>query len=264
MTIASSVSTEKTTPTGTVSRALRLLALLADADGPVTIKYVSDQMGLAPSTVHRLLGLLKDEGFVADVLESRSYAIGPQFYRVSAQVINGASQMDFIAHALEDLAAAHNETILFGQYLPTENSLSFAIRCDGQQKLLYQIDMHKPLSLVWGASGKAILAQLPEYKVAEILETEGNAPGNDATPPDFNMLINDLRDIRRAEYCVSYGEKLPGSRGIAAPLFDRSGIIGSICLTAPESRNSDSDIDLIGKNLAQRVRQLSHDLGAKF
>ncbi len=264
MTIASSVATEKTTPTGTVSRALRLLALLADADGPVTIKYVSEQMGLAPSTVHRLLGLLKEEGFVADVLDSRSYAIGAQFYRVSAKVVTGASQMDFITDVLKELAAIHDETILFGQYLPTGKSLSFAIRCDGQQKLLYQIDMHQPLSLVWGASGKAILAQLPEYKVAEILEAEGNAPGNGAQPPDFNTLIEELRDIRRAEYCVSYGEKLPGSRGIAAPLFDRSGIIGSICLTAPESRNKDGDIDLIGKNLAQRARQLSHDLGAKL
>jgi DNA-binding IclR family transcriptional regulator len=264
MTIATPVSTQKTTPTGTVSRALRLLALLADADGPVTIKYVSQEMGLAPSTVHRLLGLLKDEGFVADVLETRSYDIGPQFYRVSAQVINGASQLDLISNVLEDLAATHNETILFGQYLPTENSLSFAVRCDGQQKLLYQIDMHKPLSLVWGASGKAILAQLPEYKVAEILDHEGNAPGNGAKPPDFDTLIHELRDIRRAEYCVSYGEKLPGSRGIAAPLFDRSGIIGSICLTAPESRNTDGDIDRIGQSLAQSARQLSHDLGAKL
>lgn len=263
MTTVDSVA-EKVTPTGTVSRALSLLVLLADADGPVTIKYVSERMGLAPSTVHRLLGLLKNEGFVSDVVESRSYDVGPQFYRVSAQVINGASQLDIISDVLEGLAATYNETILFGQYLPTENSLSFAIRHDGQQKLLYQIDMHKPLSLVWGASGKAILAQLPEHKVATILETEGSAPGNGAPPPDFDTLIEELRDIRRAEYCVSYGEKLPGSRGIAAPLFDRSGIVGSICLTAPESRKTDSDIDQIGQNLAQSARQLSHDLGAKL
>lgn len=264
MTISSPIGNDKTAPTGTVSRALHLLALLADAGAPVTIKYASEQMGLPPSTVHRLLGLLKDEGFVTDVLETRSYTIGPQFYRVSAQVVSGSSRMDFIKRVLEELGAVHNETILFGQYLPTENSLSFAIRCDGEQKLLYQIEMHKPLSLVWGASGKAILAQLPEFRVAEILENEGRAPGNGAEPPDFSTLIEELRDIRRAEYCVSYGEKLPGSRGIAVPLFDQSGIIGSICLTAPESRNKEADIESIGKDLAQRARQISHDLGARI
>lgn len=145
------------TPTGTVSRAMRLLTLIADSDEPITIKYITDRMGLAPSTAHRLLRLLKDEGFVADVLPSRRYTIGTQFYRVSSRVVSGASQIDFIERELEELCAIHNETVLFGQYLPTEGNLSFAARRDGQQKLLYQIEMHKPLSLVWGHPEKLFL-----------------------------------------------------------------------------------------------------------
>ncbi len=241
---------------------MRLLTLIADSDNPVTIKYISDRMGLAPSTVHRLLGLLKDEGFVADILPSRSYTIGTQFYRVSSRVVGGASQIDFIERELEELCAIHNETVLFGQYLPTEGNLSFAARRDGQQKLLYQIEMHKPLSLVWGASGKAILAHLAAANVADILARETYAPGNGAPPPDLDTLMAELRDIKRAEYCVSYGEKLPGSRGIAAPLFDRTGIIGSLCLTAPKDRQAETDVDAIGRDLAASARKISHALGA--
>lgn len=263
MSAAGPISGPGTTPTGTVSRAMRLLTLFADAGEPVTIKYISDRTGLAPSTAHRLLGLLKDEGFVVDVLATRSYAIGPQFYRVSARVMSSASQMDFIARVLEDLCETYNETVLFGQYLPSEGSMSFAIRRDGNQKLLYQIEMHKPLSLVWGASGRSILAHLPESTVAEILARETAAPGNGEVPPTLDVLMSDLRDIKNAEYCVTYGQKLPGSRGIATPLFDQSGIIGSLCLTAPETRQRDVDADAIGRDLVANARKISHALGAK-
>lgn len=262
MTVSNPINGHGVTPTGTVSRAMRLLALLADAGKPVTIKYISEQTGLAPSTAHRLLGLLKDEGFVIDVLHSRSYAIGPQFYRVSARVVSSASQMDFIARVLEELCETYNETVLFGQYLASEGSMSFAIRRDGNQKLLYQIEMHTPLSLVWGASGRSILAHLPANKVAEILARETDAPGNGEAPPALNQLMSDLREIKSAEYCVSYGQKLPGSRGIATPLFDQSGIIGSLCLTAPEDRQKDIDVDAIGRDLAAKAGKISHALGA--
>ena len=256
-------SQESAAPTGTVSRALRMLTLLADAETPVTIKQVATQMGLAPSTAHRLLGLLKEEGFVVDVPQTRSYAIGPQFYRVSARVLNSTKHMEFIQKILENICRTYNETVLFGQYIPTSGSLSFDCRRDGQQNLLYQIEMHKPLSLVWGASGKAILAYLPEHIAADILAREGNAPGNNLPPPDWLTLRQQLLDIKRTGYCVSHGEKLPGSRGIAVPVFDRSGVIGSICLTAPQTRQLNADIHEIGQNLAKQARQLSHDLGAE-
>jgi DNA-binding IclR family transcriptional regulator len=252
----------KQTSSGTVSRALNLLSVFADAEGPVTIKFVCDRMGLPPSTVHRLLGLLKDEGFVADVLESRSYKIGPQFYRVSARVVGSSGAHGLIRDVMARIVEAYDETVLFGQYLPTDNSLSFAIRADGGQKLLYQIDMHKPVSLVWGASGKSILAHLPAYRVAEILADEGPAPASGMPPPSLQELSEALRAIRAKGYCVSYGEKLPGSRGIAVPVYDRSGVIGSICMTSPAAAEKKADNDEIGHYLLQQARRLSHDLGA--
>lgn len=252
------------TSTGTVSRALNLLAVLADADGPVTIKYVSEKMGLAPSTAHRLLALLKEEGFVADVIESRSYKIGAQFYRVSSRVVSRAGAHDFIRDVMKGIVETYDETVLFGQYLPTENSLSFAIRCDGGQKLLYQIEMHKPLSLIWGASGKAILAYLPSHRIAEILDAEGAAPGDGTPAPSMSTLNEELKALKSRGYGISYGEKLPGSRGIAVPVYDQSGVIGSICMTSPAGTEKKADNEQIGRDLAARVRRLSHDLGARF
>ena len=43
---------------GTVTRVMKLLACLAEADGEVSIKWLCQSLNLPASTVHRLLTLL--------------------------------------------------------------------------------------------------------------------------------------------------------------------------------------------------------------
>src|SRR3546814_19365323 len=72
--------------TSIISRALYLLALLADAPGPVTVKQVRTDPQVPPSTAHRPLNALAGEGFVA-ASGRRPYRIGPPFHRLSARLI---------------------------------------------------------------------------------------------------------------------------------------------------------------------------------
>lgn len=247
---------------GTVSRALKLLAFIADADGDVTVKQVKEAMGLAPSTVHRLLNLLRHEGFVEAKCKAGTYGIGPQFYRVSARVVNMVPLTELAQPVLDTIVSEYDETVVFGIYLPVERAMSFVARSDGQKKLTYQMDMNKPLSLVWGASGKAILAYLPDEAVADILKSEGASLATRAAPPTLETLREQLADIRHCGYAVSDGEKLSGAEGIAAPVFGTSGVIGSLCLTAPKGRLADTDMQQIGNNIAAHAQTLSKLMGA--
>lgn len=249
--------------TGTVSRALQLLTYLADADGAVTVKDAAIALGLAASTTHRLLNLLKEDGFVSGNPANRSYDIGPQFYRVAARLTNRMGLVNLARDAVQDIAAQYNETVLFGLYLPNERAMSFAARGDGQKALTYRIEMNAPLSLVWGASGKALLAHLPEDEIARILSEEGPAPATGQNTPDFDSLIIELRAVRRNGFCISKGEKLPGALGIAAPVFGPDGVVGSLCLTSPAADLGDRNVTDLGEEIAARADRLSHDLGAK-
>jgi hypothetical protein len=76
---------------GTVSRALSLLSTLADAGGPATIKEVTERMALPPSTVHRLLHLMRVEGFVCacagDQGSQPKTLPGPNWARLLQEVV---------------------------------------------------------------------------------------------------------------------------------------------------------------------------------
>jgi DNA-binding IclR family transcriptional regulator len=258
---AAGATPEGAVGTGTVSRALQLLAVLADAHGEVSIKYVAETMGLAPSTAHRLLQLLRKEGFVQSRPGSRNYTIGTQFYRVAARVLGTVTVPDVAREFIERIAAKFDETVLFGLYMAAQHAVSFAARADGMQMLRYQIELHQPLPLIWGASGKSILAFLQPDEVAATLAAALPSPVTRERPPGLDELTAELQTIRSCGYAVSESEKLPDARGIAAPVFGPGGVIGCVCLTSPKARMPHGSIEEIGLELVGHANELSRVLG---
>jgi DNA-binding IclR family transcriptional regulator len=72
----------------------------------------------------------------------------------------------------------------------------------------------------------------------------------------------ELATIRATGYAVSEGEKLVGARGIAAPVFSNTGIVGCLCLTSPKHHIPDDAVPEIGKEVAASAAALSWVLGA--
>ncbi|RVT86647.1 IclR family transcriptional regulator [Rhodobacteraceae bacterium CCMM004] len=243
--------------TGTAHRVMKLLSFLADADGPVSVSMAGNALGLAPATTHRLLNLAVEEGFATYNADTATYGVGMEYYRVAARVTARVSPAVVARSTISELAARYDETVLFGLYLKKDGRIAFIERADGQRKLLYRIDMNTPLSLVWGASGKAALAFLPEADVARILEREGPSPATGQTPPEATALFAELRRIREKGYCVSHGEKLPGALGIAAPVFGPGGVLGTLCMTMPRERAPEVSTDELGREVAQAARDLT-------
>ncbi|WP_288251495.1 IclR family transcriptional regulator [uncultured Hydrogenophaga sp.] len=248
--------------TGTVSRALHLLTFLADSSGPVTVKQVGEHLKVPPSTAHRLLNLLATESFV-DIVGNGLYGIGSRFYRVAALVSRHLSPVSVAQPIIEQLAAKYNETVLLGQYVAAERAMVFSVRADGSQKLTYQIDLHRPLSLYWGASGKSILAFLSEDVIKAVLQNEGHSPATGAAPPSLAQGLSELQLVRERGWAVSDGQKLPGARGVAAPIFGSAGVIGCLCLTSPRERLAHADVDAIGKDVMDNAQNISSLLGGR-
>ena len=249
--------------TGTVSRALRLLAVVAESGGVISVKQVAEEMHLPPSTAHRLLQLLKKEGFVEGHPGDRKYSIGPQFYRVAARIVNHVTPAELADPLLQGLAATYDETALFGLCASHQDTFSWVRRADGTQRLQYQIELRRPQSLVWGGSGRSILAHLPLDRVKALLASEGPSPGSGAPPPSLKVLLAQLGEIRDRGYAISEGERFPESRGISAAVFNAVGVIGVICLTSPQSRPLIAPLAEIGPAVARAAEELSSLLGAR-
>lgn len=253
---------DETPKLSSAARMLRILSAVADSAEPVAVRDLGRKLGQSPATTHRLLNVLRDEGFVDYVADRRAYGIGPQLYRVAARVTQRVGPVTLAKNVAARAAAEFDETILFGLHLPHAGAMSFEARADGQKKLMYHVEMHTPVPLVWGASGKSILAYLPGDERESVYDNAEASPATDAPRPTRDALERELGDIRRRGHAVTHGEKLPGARGIAAPVFGSAGVIGSLCLTSPRERVPESMLSEIGQRVMEYAEQLSHQLGA--
>src|SRR5690606_4994245 len=87
----------------TLSRGIRILELLAEARGPLTIDEITDRMGVHRSIAYRLLRTLEDHGLVGRDPTGR-VALGARMAVLAAAVAT-----DLQSEALPELTAVANE-----------------------------------------------------------------------------------------------------------------------------------------------------------
>ena len=65
-----------------VSKALIIINLLADNEEPLSLKRISELLGLSPSTAHHIISVLKQERFVDQNQSTKKYGIGLRLYEI--------------------------------------------------------------------------------------------------------------------------------------------------------------------------------------
>ncbi|WP_413318059.1 IclR family transcriptional regulator [Agrococcus sp. 1P02AA] len=251
---------------GTVARAVRVIAAVADLDEPGTIARIASATGLPASTVHRLLALLAADSIVEHDAASHTYRVGPELYRIAARTVATVGLADVVQPILQELADDFGETVLLGRYSPGAPSLAFIGRADGNHLLQYRIELHRPGSVVWGASGKAVAAFLEPADALRALAAERAKPAEGRSSeghelPEPDEFVRQLSLIRERGYASSEGEKLPQARGLAVPIFGLRGVEGSLTLTYPRDRPPIGDIESIIDRLQSGSARIARALG---
>lgn len=244
---------------GTVARVVALLRAIAEHDNALTLTTLSEKMGLAPSTTHRLVSLVTQEGLVERNPVTKTYACGAEFLRIASLVVGASSLVERAEPMLRKLAAQYDETSMLCLYLARQQRYTIAKAVHGTQLLRYDIRENTPLSLAWGASARSILAFLPQPVIDAVLEQDAVGAQAVEQPAD---ILQDLQVTRQRGYAYTKGQRVAGSVGLGAPVFGAGGqVVGSLCLTIPDSRFDAAKASALGQALIRQAGELSRLLG---
>jgi DNA-binding IclR family transcriptional regulator len=238
-----------------VLKALAIIKCLATCGAPTGVQQLASNAGLNTSTVHRLLQLLVREGFVSYDAGARTYAIGSEGIRFATQIVGSSSLLGRVRPHIAKLAAELGETCAFTLYEPKSASKVVALVERGTHALGYDFDVGSRDGVHAGASGKPILAFLPDAEIERILRRK--LPKlTEFTVVDPAELRKQIQQIRKQGYAVSHGERIPGAGiGVGAPVFDSGGrAVGSVVATIPAFRWRRSRL----KHVAQQVMSTAH------
>lgn len=243
---------------GTVARVCELIRYLGDVDGETTVTAISRDLNLPVGTVHRLLHLLIEQGFVERGQRFQSYQVGGELYRIGGQV---ACKMNLSNNALpimESVAQLTGEFTMLCLYLPADRSLTLIRTVSSNKPLTYQAKTFNHMSLAWGATGRAIAAHLPPHEIHAIHASAEPSPVTGHELPPLGEFRRQLDVIRRKGFAFTIGQKVAGAVGIASAVLGPNGkAIASLCLTIPDFRFDESLTEQYGNLLRERAIAIS-------
>lgn len=252
-----------------VDRALSLLEALASHDQPVPLNDLATASGLNVSTCHHLVATLVARGYVLHAGRNRGYMLSSKLSDLAQLSSQAFDLVDFVTPDLRDLNADLRESVqmavLRGAALITQ------IRFASHVPTHVEPDELKKMRAAHAtATGKAILAWLPEAEMARVVSETGLAPFTENTITTLSGLIENLRLVRRSGYAIDNEELERNVICYGAALREGTGaVIGSISVSLPKSRaNADyrahiaSAVVSCARRLSDRLRVGGFSSGA--
>ena len=198
-----------------VDRAIDLLEIMTDLGGEAGLTELATGAGLPLPTIYRLVQTLVARGY-ARQLPSRRYALGPRLIRVgeSAGRQLGAGTRPY----LERLARQLGETVNLAMI--DRDMAVYVAQASSSHSMRMFTELGRRVYCHCTGVGKAVLAQLPDSTVREIVDRVGMPPATDASITDLEVLIAELDTIRDQGFAVDEGEQEVGVRCFAVPVPD--------------------------------------------
>ncbi|GAB2859990.1 IclR family transcriptional regulator [Lentzea nigeriaca] len=243
-----------------VQRAVQILRLLSAGGPRLGLAELAERVGVAKPTVHALLRTLEAEGLVAQDSQTGKYVLGPGVLMLGNAFLE-THELRMRSLTWADLLAARANEAVWVAVLTGDHVLvvHHAFRPEGAVQIL-----EVGASIPWHtcALGKAIVAFSPDERQAELLALPlPPLTGQSLTDPA--ALNEQLAQVRSAGYALEDQESTLGDAGIAAPVFDRSGLVGAIGVVGPVERLlADGRSQDLAVQVREVARQLSRELGA--
>ncbi|WP_129113794.1 IclR family transcriptional regulator [Halegenticoccus tardaugens] len=234
---------------------LKIIETLRRLDG-AGVSELAEHVDRSPGTIHTYLATLRQHGYV--VQEGSLYRLSFHFVTLGEHVRNHADLFRAGKDEIDRLAAETGECahlIVEGNGYEVSLYESFGDRAVGMEFYTQNREMPRE-HLHCTASGKVILAHLPEHRSREIIDRLDFAPRTPNTIADEETLSEMLERVRERGFALNDEEEIQGMRAAAAPITDRDdAILGAVSLSAPVRR---MEGDSFRREIPSRVVQVAN------
>jgi IclR family transcriptional regulator, KDG regulon repressor len=224
------------------------------------VSELSDHLQIYKSVVHRALTTLKSRGYIVQNNQTQKYSLGIKLFELGMIVANQMDIRIISKPIMDELVKSTEETIML---TIVEGFEGMCIeKVESPKSIRSTSPLGKKVPLHAGAATKILMANLPPESIETII-AKGLERYSENTVCDPDELLEQLKTIKAAGYCISYGEYDYGSIAVAASITNYEGtVVGSLSITGPEFRMQ-NNIELLLSQCISAARTISQALGAK-
>ncbi len=223
-------------------RMIDILSCLQSEASGLGLTEVSTAVGLSKSTTHRLLQSLELRSLVVRDAATQRYSLGMGLVAMASGTLRPNTPLFSCCHlALEGLRDHSGETVTLQVVSGLERVC--VRQLESPHTVRYSLEVGRPLPLYTGASGKLLLAYLPERLLERVIVATGLPPITANTITDPTLLREELQRVRSLGYAVSIEEISPLAAAVAVPVLGVSGeLVASLALLGPSMRLGEARI----------------------
>lgn len=246
-----------------VDRALSILEEVAMAPEGMTLTAMGERLGLHRSTCHHLVATLVARGYLEQVSRSAGYALGPRLAELHEMV---TGEQDPAVILRDDLEALHRK-LGYGVQLAVLSETTLLTKLsfrDPDSALKEPSELDKMQALHATATGKAILAWIPDTELVRVISENGLARYTPRTITTLSELVEELRLVRRRKYAVDDEEFADGVVCIGGAVRDRGGaVVASISATMPAEDATEEGRAWLIREITTAANDYSNKLRAR-
>ena len=240
-----------------VERALDVLMCFTNQTPQLTMTQISELVGINKSTVHRLLATLESKRFVERDSVTGIYKPGIRLLQMAFLALEHNDLRRLAAPYLQELCNRYRENVTLAKLDVADVVYIDVIESAQRVKLAASPGQRLPAFCV--ASGKAILAFLPDDHVKRVLEY-GMPKYTQHTITSSEAYFKDILLTRERGFAISEQEFEEGINAIAAPICNQP--VASISIAGPAYRLTrermleiSPDLLRIARNIATEVER---------
>jgi IclR family transcriptional regulator, KDG regulon repressor len=241
-----------------VERALDILLCFTRKEPARSLTQIAESVHMSKTTVHRLLTTLEIKRFITRDKVTGLYRLGFRFIEMAALVLQDVELHRWAYPYLQRLSAEFGETIDLS--ILDGSHVIYLEVIESSQRVKLAAAVGQRLPAFFTASGKALLAYLPEEQVKKIISDNLAESAKQASiSPE---MLADLRATAERGYAIAEQEYEEAINAVAAPIFDADKQpIASVAIVGPSFRLTKDRLPTLGESLRKITLEISNEIG---
>ena len=244
-----------------LDKALRVLSLFTREQPEWGVTSVARQVAMSKSTVHRILRVLEQHGFLTQNPETRRFRLGLAGIELGHRAQEGLELRRIALPVMEQVSTRSGETVLLQVVSPEGDRVVCIERVQQRRGLRLILDVGSTAPLYAGCSSKVLLAHLASDEIEHVLHGPLQ-PLTSHTTVDPTAIRAQLVEIRRTGVAVSFEETDEGVAGVSVAIRDaRNVVVAGLTISGPITRVNAATIGHYTDLAREGARRIAAELG---
>lgn len=223
----------------TLARGAAVLDLLVHHDW-LTLKSVTDELGLNTTVAYRLLRTWTSSGFLSYDPATKRYFAGLNLLRLATKT-HGSSGLPEIEARLQRVSQEAGQTASFS--VLAGRFVLYVARVVANKSLMYQVEIGKTLPAYSTSAGHVLLAFQPAEALQALYPEPTLLGYTENTVRSRDDLLARLETVREQGYAVNNGQLSANVSAVAVPVRDAADrVVGAFSIAGPGDQFAADDI----------------------